>query len=309
MADITKALVTGGSGFIGSNLVRELVSQGIEVVVVDTVATGFNRCPQGVHHLAIDIRDTAALSDACNGVSHLFHLAALPRVQDSLESPISTHEVNVTGTLSVLEAARHAGVKRVVFSSSAAVYGEQETMPLIETMAADPKSPYGLHKWMGEVMGNAWHTIYGLEVVSLRYFNVYGPFFDPQGSYPLVVGKFIDWHTQNHPLLIAGDGTNTRDYVHVYDVVRANIKAAISGLVGKGESINIGTGIETSVNEIAEIIGGERQYGPKRLEPTRSCASITKADELIDWTPTVSIEKGISDLVGWYRDNQPLYQK
>ncbi len=298
-----KAIVTGGAGFIGSNLTDKLLEQGFEVHVIDNFMG--SRIESRINHNAtlhdVDIRDGEKLKDIFKGADYVFHLAALPRVQGSIDDPVTTHDVNVNGTLHVLEAARSATVKKVIFSSSAAVYGDHETMPLYEELAAQPKSPYGLHKYIGEHMHTLWSQLYDVPTVSLRYFNVYGPNFDPAGAYALVVGKFIDLYAQDKPLTITGDGTNTRDYVHVADVVAANIRAATSETVKSGEVINIGSGIETSVNDIAAIIGGPTDRVAPRIEPLRCVANTTKAKTLLGWQPTINLEEGIQALKEWYK--------
>lgn len=298
MSILKKVVVTGGAGFIGSNLARALVEKGCEVQVVDNfVAGNFDeRVVPGAVYNNIDIKNTAELVPIFEGADAVFHLAALPKVQDSIEHPIETSNTNVDGTLSVLEAARAAGVQKVVFSSSAAVYGDQETMPVSEAMPAHPLNPYGLHKYIGENTCVLWSELYSLPTVSLRYFNVYGPGFDPNGAYASVVGRFIDLRQNGKPLTIVGDGTNTRDYVHVDDVVRANILAAESDGVGKGEVINIGSGQETSVTQLAAMIGGPVESVESRQETSRSVSDISRARALLGFEPTVEIEIGIENL-------------
>lgn len=276
-----KAVVTGGAGFIGKHLVAGLHKEGFDVVVVDIKETG-------------DVRKLDDLKTAFAGAQFVFHLAALPRVQYSIEHPQETHDTNVNGTLNVLLAARDCGVKRVILSSSAAVYGDQEVMPLREDMPAQPKSPYGLHKYIGENYCKLFSDIYGLQTVCLRYSNVYGPGADPNGAYALVVAKFIQQKQAGKVLTICGTGENTRDYVAVEDVVRANILAATSGSVGEAEVINIGSGKETSVNDIVKLVGGEVMHVEARLEPARSVADITRAKKLLGWEPKISFEDGIA---------------
>ena len=293
-----KVIVTGGAGFIGSNLSKALVSDGYGVHVVDNFAGG--RMPERLAadvtlHTA-DIRDRDAMFEIFEGAEYVFHLAALPRVQDSIDHPVETHDVNVNGTLVVLEAARHAQVKKVIFSSSAAVYGDQPIMPLVEDMPASPKSPYGLHKYIGECSMRLWAALYEVPTISLRYFNVYGPGFDPNGAYALVVGRFLDMRKKGKALPIAGDGTNTRDYVHVSDVVRANILAAKNHRIAKGEVINIGGGVELSVNQIASCVGGPVIHGAPRIEPARCVASTSRAKNTLGWVSTISPDEGISEL-------------
>lgn len=299
---LKKVIVTGGAGFIGSNLVRELVERGSEVIVIDNYVAGRiegREVPGATYH-NISILDHDALSPLFEGVDTVFHLAALPRVQDSIENPTHTSLVNVEGTLSVLEAARKAGVQKIVFSSSAAVYGDQDTVPLSETLPPRPKSPYGLHKNIGEQMCQLWSELYNLPTVSLRYFNVYGPGFDPSGAYALVVGRFLDLRRQGKPLTIAGDGTNTRDYVHVQDVAQANIKAALSEQVSEGQVINIGSGVETSVATLAHLIGGPIENTESRIEPKRSVADVKLAEELLGWKASIELEQGVGGLKKLY---------
>jgi nucleoside-diphosphate-sugar epimerase len=293
-----KVVVTGGAGFIGSNVVDKLVEKGYEVHVLDNMVAGNkeNLNPKAIFHEA-DIRNLDKIKPIINESTYVFHLAALPRVQDSIEKPIETDEANVRGTLNVLVAAKEAGVKKVVFAASAAAYGDQTVLPLIETMPPMPKSPYGLHKVIGEQYLKLFSEIYNLPTVSLRFFNVYGPRQSAQGSYPLVIAKFLDLKRQDKPLTITGDGKQTRDFVHVYDIAEANILAAESETVGKGEVINIGSGKNYTVNEIAQMIGGPIEYIEARLEPQNTLADITLAKTLLGWKPKISIEDGIKELL------------
>ncbi len=280
----TKVVVTGGSGFIGSNLVDELVARGYEVENIDLV-------------IGRDIRKLDQIKPLFAGAKYVFHLAALPRVQYSIEHPVETNETNVVGTLNVLLAAKEAGVAKVIYSASSSAYGDQEIMPLVETLLAQPKSPYGLQKHIGEMYARVFSEVYNLPTVSLRYFNVYGPRQNPDGAYALVIGKFIKQKKEGQPLTITGDGEQTRDFTHVRDVVRANILAAENSKVGKGEVINIGAGRNFSVNKIAELIGGEKEYLPARLEPKHTLADNRLAKELLGWEPQVKLEDGIKELL------------
>ncbi len=291
-------LVTGGGGFIGSHIVDALVERGDDVHVVDTFCSGRfeNRINSRATYHEVDIRSFEALVPLVQGAQCVFHLAALPRVQYSIENPIETFSVNVDGTVNLLKAASDAGVRRFVFSSSAAVYGDQPTMPLSEDMPLAPKSPYALHKAIGENTCKLWSELYGLETVALRYFNVYGPRLDPNGAYALAIGKFLRLRKEGEMIEIWGDGTNTRDYVHVSDVARANLLAATSQKVGKGEAINIGTGRETDVNALASLIGGEVTHVEARVEPGRAQADNRKAHELLEWEPSRMLEEGIAAL-------------
>lgn len=290
-------VVTGGAGFIGSHIVDSLISRGHEVRLIDNFLTGKRERVNAratLHEL--DIRDFDTLAPAFAGADFVLHLAALPRVQPSIEDPRTSHDINVTGTLHVLIAARDAGVKRVIYSASSSAYGDQEVMPLNETMAPRPKSPYGLQKYIGELHARLFSEIYGLETVSLRYFNVYGPGASAEGPYALVIGKFLEQKKQGEPLTIVPDGSQSRDFTHVRDVVRANILAVESSRVGRGEVINIGGGKSRSVNEVAALIGGPSIFIEPRLEPKRTLADIGQAKELLGWQPEIRFEEGIAEL-------------
>ena len=291
------AVVTGGAGFIGSHLADTLLAEGYAVRVVDNLSGGKReKIPKNAEFFEQDVNDTAALTKIMTGAEFVFHLAALPRVQYSIEHPVETNKANVDGTVSVLTAARDAGVKRVVYSASSSAYGDQTIMPLTEDMSASPKSPYGLQKYIGELYCRLWSEVYDLSTVSLRYFNVYGPGADPEGAYALVIAKFLKQRTLGGPMTVTGDGVQTRDFTHVRDVVRANILAALSEKVGKGEVINIGAGHNASVTRIAELIGGPVEHIAARLEPHDTLADNTRAKELLGWKPTVSLEDGIVEL-------------
>ena len=293
-----KAIVTGGAGFIGSHLVSELVRRGFDVHVVDNFAGG--RMEKRIHPRAtyheIDIRDYDKLAPIIAGALYVFHEAALPRVQFSIEHPQETFSVNVDGLVSVLRASHEGGVKRVILAASSTAYGDQTKMPLSEDLPAQPKSPYGLQKYIGELSCRLWSEVYGLGTVSLRYFNVYGSNFDPNGPYALVIGKFLLQNSEGQPLTITGDGTHTRDFTNVRDTVNANMLAMESDKVGKGEVINIGAGRNVSVNEVATMIGGPVVHVEPRLEPAHTLADIRKARELLGWEPTIKLEDGIAEL-------------
>jgi len=293
-----KTVVTGGAGFIGSHIVDALVERGDEVHVVDNFAAGKREDrinPEATYH-EVDIRDFNTLAPIVAGAKYVFHEAALPRVQFSIENPELTFSVNAGGTVSVLRAAHEGGVARVIYAASSSAYGDQETLPLSESLPAQPKSPYGLQKYVGELSCRLWSEIYGLPTVSLRYFNAYGPKFDPDGAYALVIGKFFKQKKEGVPLTITGDGTHTRDYTHVRDIVRANLLAAESTQVGKGEVINIGAGRNVSVNDLAAMIGGPTIHVEARLEPAHTLADNSLARKLLEWEPTTRLEEGIAEL-------------
>lgn len=295
---MAKVVVTGGMGFIGSHLVDALVARGDEVHSIDNFLSGKyedRRNPGCTYHEA-DIRNLDAIAPIMHGADIVFHVAALPRVPFSIEHPIESTEVNILGTAAVLTAASRAKVRRVVYSASGSAYGEQTEFPLVETMAANPVNPYGLQKYVGELMCKVWNTTYGIETVSLRYFNIYGPRLDPHGPYALAVGAFLLARKEGRALTIFGDGTITRDYTHVRDAVHANLLAAASPNVGKGEVINIGAGRNVTIQYLAELIGGEITYAPPRIEAHDSKADNRKAKELLGWEPTITLEEGIAEL-------------
>lgn len=292
-----KMVVTGGAGFIGSNLVAALVKAGHEVHIIDRDPS-FRRATlpkEAVLHEK-DVRNTDEIQEIFQGADVVFHTAAVPRVPYSVEHPVETTDENITGTVSVLTAAARAKVRRVVYSASGSAYGEQKDLPLVETMPANPVNPYGLQKYVGELFAKMWPALYGLQTVSLRYFNVYGPGLDPNGPYALAIGRFLMARKNGEPITIYGDGTITRDFTHVRDVVAANILAAESDKVGKGEVINIGAGRNVSIQSLAEMFGGPIVYGPPRIEAHDSLADNRKAKEMLGWAPHVVLEDGIAEL-------------
>ena len=298
---MAKMIVVGGAGFIGSNLTEALVEEGHEVHVIDNLVGGKKEQvdPKATLH-EVDMRDYEAIAPIVKGADTVFILAALPRVQFSIEYPQETNEVNIGGIVSVLKAAVDGGVRRVVYSASSSAYGDQKTMPLVETMSAHPLSPYGLQKYVGELYCRMFSEVYDIETVSLRYFNVYGKNQDPNGAYALVIGKFLKQRSEGEPLTITGDGEQTRDFTHVRDVVRANLLASQSEKVGKGEVLNIGAGNNCSINRLAEMIGGPIEHVDARLEPKNTLANAALAKELLGWEPTVKLEEGIAELkVEW----------
>ena len=282
-----KVVVTGGAGFIGSNLVDELINQNIEVIVIDDLSTGFkkNINPKATLHTLDISRHKTQIEKLMVGVDVVFHLAALARVQPSIEDPQTFNEINVNGTLNVLFAAHKAGVKRVVYSASSSCYGNNKTFPTPETELTNPLSPYGLQKYVGEQYCKMFSEVYNLDTVSLRYFNVYGERMNFEGAYKLVIAVFAEQMMQGKPLTITNDGEQKRDFTYVGDVVEANILAATHPKKLNGESFNIGNGDNYSVNELADMFGGEKQYGNKVLEPFITLADNTKAKEILKWEP------------------------
>lgn len=298
MKNNTKVAVTGGAGFIGSNLVDALVTEGYEVHVVDNLVSGKRaQVNEKAVFYEVDVRETEKIKALFQNTACVFHLAALPRVQYSIEHPVETNDVNVAGTLSVLFAAKDAGVPRVVYAASSSAYGDQERMPLTEDMPPMPKSPYALHKYVGELYCRLFSELFGLETVSLRFFNVYGPRQGDEGAYALVIAKFLKQKREGAALTVTGDGTQTRDFTHVRDVARAALRAMESPKVGKGEVINIGAGKNISVNEIARLIGGKVEHVAPRIEPHDTLADTRRAKEFLGWSPSVTIEEGIQEFL------------
>ncbi len=289
-------LITGGAGFIGSNLVDELIAQGNEVVIIDNLSTGKkeNLNPNAEFY-ELDIRNLEKIKPLFTGIDYVFHLAAMPRIQASIDNPILSNDINLNGTLNVLIAARDAKVKKVIYSASSSAYGDQTKMPLHEDMPARPMSPYGLQKHASELYCKLFSELYGLPTVSLRYFNVYGNRQVLEGAYCLVMGIFIRQRLANEPMTIIGDGEQRRDFTSVIDVVRANIMAVESDKVGNGEVINIGRGKNYSVNELAKLIGGPTINMPPRIEPKETLADNSRARELLGWEPIVDLHVWLED--------------
>lgn len=292
-----KVVVTGGAGFIGSHLTKKLIDMGYEVHVIDSLIAGKkeNIPTEAILHI-VDIRDQEKLTPIFQGSLCVFHLAALPSVPYSIEYPVETHEVNALGTLKVLVSARDAHVRRVVYSSSSAVYGNQDNLPIFEDAICKPNTPYGLQKLEGEYYMRLINELYGVETISLRYFNLYGPRQNASGPYASVVAKFLDQSIKGEVLTIFGEGLQTRDFVHVEDVVEANILAMRTKGVGKGEVVNIGGGAPHTITELAEIIGGKITYLPPRIEIQNSYASIARAQRILGWIPKKTFNESIVDL-------------
>ena len=294
-----RACVTGGAGFIGSQIVDALIERGDEVVILDDFSTGQrDYLNPNAKLVQRDLAVATDLAEALKGVEAIFHTAALARVPRSIQQPLETHAANVTGTLNLLKSAVDAGVRRVVYSSSSSVYGDQPILPLTEDMFPGPLNPYACQKYMGEIYCRNFRQVYGLETVCLRYFNVYGPRQVMEGAYRLVIGIFLDQRARGEALTIHGDGLQTRDFTHVSDVVRANLLAGSSDNVGRGEPINVGSGRDFSINRVAELIGGPTVHGPARGNDERfKRASVKLAAELLGWEPTVGLEEGIARLL------------
>lgn len=290
---IKKALVTGGAGFIGSNLVDKLIDEGIEVVILDDLSTGKK---ENLHPKAKWFNVSLQNLDSdlyFQGVDVVFHLAALARVQPSIEDPITFNESNVDSIVKLLYYANRAGVKRLVYSASSSCYGNTSKFPTPETAPTNPLSPYGLQKFIGEQYCKMFSEVYNIDTCSLRYFNVYGERMNLEGAYKLVMGIFAKQMIDKKPLTITNDGTQRRDFTYVGDVVSANILAAKYKEKLNGESFNIGNGNNYSVNELADMFGGEKVYGEKRFEPYKTLADNSKAKQMLGWNPKGDLTKWI----------------
>ncbi len=307
-----KILVTGGAGFIGSHIAERLVHEGYDVVVLDTLRTGSraNLAPiaDRVTFIEGSILNREILKKSMDGVAYVFHEAAIPSVPESVEHPRETHEVNVAGTLAVFEAAKEAGVKRVVFASSCAVYGDSPIVPKVETMPVAPLSPYATEKVTDELYGALFSSLYGLETVGLRYFNVFGPRQDPHSEYSGVISKFITQAQKNEPITIYGDGEQTRDFVYVGDVVEANVHALErDGISGK--VFNIARGESVTLNELFSHVKtltgleGEAHYSEARKGDIRqSSADISSARAFLAYHPQVSLEDGLRATIAYFQN-------
>ena len=289
-----KYVVVGGAGFIGSNIVDKLVEQNHEVVIIDNLSTGKmeNVNPKAsIEYLDIsNTKECPSMVEIMSGADSVFLLAAKARVQPSIENPVEYEMNNTIGTLNVLKCASDAGVKRVVYSASSSAYGNTEKLPSVESDPVNPLSPYGAQKYYGEVMCKMFSEVYGLETVSLRYFNIYGERQNVGGAYAMVIGIFVDQLLNGKPMTIRGDGEQRRDFTYVGDVVNANILASQSENVGNGEVINIGNGDNRSINDIADMIGGDRVNVEPVIEPKETLANNSLAEKLLGWKPTQNIE-------------------
>jgi nucleoside-diphosphate-sugar epimerase len=311
-----KMAVTGGAGFIGSNLAEYLLKQDFEVVVIDNLSTGRKQNLSGwseeagdrFSFLCTDINETDRLRRAFAGVSYVFHLAAIPSVSRSIDDPAATQSANINGTLSVLLAARDAGVKRVIAASSSSVYGDDPNLPKKEDRLGRALSPYALSKFVSEGYCRLFYQLYGLETVLLRYFNVFGPRQDPNSHYAAVIPRFSTRLLAGQPPIVFGDGEQTRDFTFVTNVVEANWKAATSPNAA-GEAFNIGCGAQTSLNQLIaklnKILGSKVKPSyelPRKGDVRHSVADIGKANKMLGYSPSVTLELGLQRILDWYRN-------
>jgi len=309
---LSRILVTGGAGFIGSNLCAALLDLGYEVRVYDNFSTGkrenLAEFVRSIEVIEGDIRDYEGVEKAVTGVERVIHLAAMSSVPQSVDDPSAAHDINATGTLHVLKASRDHGAQRVVMASTSAIYGENPVQPKKEEMIPEPMSPYAATKLAGEHYCRIFSALYGLETVALRYFNVYGKRQDPASHYSAVIPKFITRMLSNSNPVIYGDGEQTRDFVFVEDCNRANIKASFTEGIS-GEFFNIGSGVNISVNElyntIKDITGAELEplYEDARKGDVReSLSDISKARRQLGFEPAYTMEAGLKKTIEWYRE-------
>jgi len=305
-------LITGGCGFIGSHIAEELIkNHDNKVIVMDNLSSGYlkniEHIKDKIDFIQCDIRDYDRLLTIFNGVDYIFHEAAFVSVFDSINRPFDNHSINLTGTLNVLEGARKNDVKRVVMASSAAVYGNTPDLPKVETMLPCPESPYGLSKITGEYYGKIYSNIYNLPVISLRYFNVFGPRQDPSSPYSGVISKFTDNILSDKPPVIFGDGKQTRDFIFVKDVVKANLFAMENPYLKGGEVFNIATGISNNLLDLIDIINNitgkhiKPLYKEARIGDIKdSLADISLAKDILIFTPSFTLEEGMKILLSLF---------
>ncbi len=310
-----KAIVTGGAGFIGSNLSEFLLNKGWYVKVIDNLSTGRE---ENISHLLDlenfkflkgDIRDTNFLKSEFSGFDYVFHQAAIPSVAKSVNDPITSNENNITGTLSVLVAARDSGVKRVIYAASSSVYGDTPTLPKVETMRPNPKSPYALTKYVGEEYCRIFYEIYGVETVCLRYFNIFGPKQNPNSQYAAVIPKFITAALNGERPVVFGDGKQTRDFTFIENVLYANYLASQADVSCCGKSYNIACGERISLLDLLKKIEESLNVklspifsDPRPGDVKHSLADISLAKECLGYIPLVKFDRGLEKSIEWYRE-------
>ena len=303
--------VTGGAGFIGSNLAHAFVERGHKVTIIDNFSTGRRQNLEGligeVSLFEGTIADFSLLESALQDVDAVFHQAALPSVPKSIERPLDTNHENITGTLTLFEACRSVGVKRVIYASSSSAYGDHDAQIKVETLEGRPKSPYAVQKFTAELYARVYSELFGLETVGLRYFNVFGPRQDPNSQYAAVVPAFVTSLLENKSPTIYGDGKQSRDFTHIDNVIQANLKAAKAPNVG-GQVFNVGCGSSTSllslIDFINEVLGSDIEpiFDPPRAgDVLHSLAGISKAREYLGYEPSVSVKDGLLKTIDWYR--------
>lgn len=316
-----KYLVTGGAGFIGSNLAERLLLQDSQVVILDNFSTGLRQNVKELQQMGKDLqviegdlRDRETCIKACKGVDYVLHQGALGSVPRSIEHPDATNENNVTGTMNIFLAARDAGVKRVVFASSSSVYGNSATLPKVETMIPNPISPYAASKYFTEVYARIFADLYNMEIIGLRYFNVFGRRQDPNSTYAAVIPIFVKKLMSNQIPEIHGDGTQSRDFSYVDNVIEANLLACKASQKACGQIFNIACGARTTLNDLykklAQLLGKNiepRYIAPRPGDVKHSLADISKAKSLLGYEPKFDVFTGLEQAIGWYKENAPQW--
>lgn len=302
---MSKIIVTGGAGFIGSHLVDALVKQNHDVIVIDNFSTGSrknlekNKSKVKILELSLSIEKMLKKTpEILKSTDYIFHLAALPRIERSIDDPLGTHKANVEGTLAALELARRLKVKKFIDTSSSSVYGIQKRLPLKESFTPNPKNPYAYQKLMGEYYCKIYSQTYNLDVIIFRLFNVYGPRMFSKGSYKLVFTKWLEQIKNKQPLTIYGTGDQTRDFTYITDVVRGLILGMTTQLKNPYEMLNLGAGAQKSIREMAKLFSSNVQFLPSRpYEEKFKEADISRAKKLLKWKPSISIDEGIKKLL------------
>jgi nucleoside-diphosphate-sugar epimerase len=312
MSLTTKVLVTGGAGFIGSNLADELIRRGARVTIIDDLSTGFRENLEDISgdfdFVEGDINDDNLVKKAVSGAEVVFHQAALPSVPRSVENPAETHRVCVDGTFNLLVNAKQAGVRRFIYAASSSAYGDQPVLPKVETMRPEPLSPYAVAKLTGEYYCRAFNNVYGLETLSLRYFNVFGPRQNPASMYSGVISRFIDSLLTGKSPVIYGDGEQSRDFTYIANVVDANIKAAHTEK-GIGETINVANGDRISLNHLLSVLKkitdtpdtAADHQPPRKGDVKHSQADNRRAVECLGYSEIVGLEEGLRNTIDWWR--------
>ena len=315
MAITTRALVTGGAGFIGSNLANELIRQGAKVRIIDNFVSGNRHNLEEIagdfDFIEGDLNDDSAIKQAVSDVDVIFHEAALPSVPRSVDNPRETHQACVNGTFNLLVNAKESGVRRVIYAASSSAYGDQPTLPKVETMSPDPLSPYAAAKLMGEYYCRVFNRVYGMETLSLRYFNVFGPRQDPSSTYSGVISRFIDALMKDTTPVIYGDGEQTRDFTYIANVVDANIRAAQTSS-GIGNVMNVANGEKVSLNQLLETlkkITGKSEvnadYLPARNGDVKhSQADNARAVEWLGYSKLTDLEEGLKKTIDWWKSSR-----
>lgn len=312
---MAKVLVTGGAGFIGSNLSEKLISEGADVRIIDNFSTGFQENLAEIkgdfEFIEGDLNDPEKLAKAVDGVEMIFHQAALPSVPRSVADPVETHNACVNATFNLLVAAKEAGVRRFIYAASSSAYGDQPTLPKVETMRPEPLSPYAGAKLMGEYYCSVFNRVYGLETIALRYFNVFGPRQNPASQYSGVISRFIDALMKDQTPIIYGDGEQSRDFTYIANVVNANIKAS-QATSGFGEVMNAANGERITLNELLSVlknITGRNDASAEYLDERKGDVKHSQADNslavsAIGYEKLVGLEEGLEKTIDWWKNSR-----